>query len=401
MPPNPSEITLFEQAYPYIKVEGVADASRAKYVAVMAAGTPPDVMQNYDDSTNAEWAETGLAAALDSYWTTDKFSKDDVFVPVWNNMHYKGHVWALPLDNIGTFSLFYNKDLFAQLGIKGPPQTIPELDDLNTRFYQTENDGSIKRLGMEPNMVSSWGGNAMYSWGYDWGGSFYDEQTQKVTADDPQIVAALEWMAGYGKRWGVDRVSKFVATFGKGQALPFLTGKFAMQFGYQNRLNDVLEYAPSFNLGAAWIPAGPPPKGETHSDWTGGFTLVQPPGTKHPDESWLCIKFCTSDPRATDFMWGNNWTPGWKNTPTWQKIVKDVANDPVRRLLVDMVTEGKHARASFAASSFLYTQLTTAINNAWSGKMSAREALQQATTLTQVQLEKILPGSKIKEGSIS
>ena len=48
------------------------------------------------------------------------------------------------------------------------------------------------------------------------GGEFYDEATGEPTLDDPRIVAALDWMASYGRRFG----SEAAAFRARDQSLP-------------------------------------------------------------------------------------------------------------------------------------------------------------------------------------
>ena len=54
--------------------------------------------------------------------------------------------------------------------------------------------GNIERVGLLPSNIQ-W-------WGIVFGGIFYDEENQQITANDPKNVAALEWMASYWERLG-------------------------------------------------------------------------------------------------------------------------------------------------------------------------------------------------------
>ena len=64
------------------------------------------------------------------------------------------------------------------------------------------------RIGIIP-WVQAGNANATFTWGWAFGGSFYDPKTQKVTADNPGVVKAMEWMTSYAKKFDVTRVNAF------------------------------------------------------------------------------------------------------------------------------------------------------------------------------------------------
>jgi hypothetical protein len=67
-------------------------------------------------------------------------------------------------------------------------------------------------------------------WGRVFGGSFYDAANQKITADDPKVVAALEWEASFRQRLSPEKVAAFQSGFGDYMSTQnsFFVGKEAM-----------------------------------------------------------------------------------------------------------------------------------------------------------------------------
>ena len=67
-------------------------------------------------------------------------------------------------------------------------------------------------------------------WGHVFGGNFYDEANKKITANDPKIVAALDWEGSYRQRLGPEKVAAFQSGFGDYMSTQnsFFAGKEAM-----------------------------------------------------------------------------------------------------------------------------------------------------------------------------
>ena len=62
---------------------------------------------------------------------------------------YDGKRCALPLL-ADTYGLYYNKKLFEEAGIDGPPKTISELTDAAKKLTKRNADGTIKVAGFDP-----------------------------------------------------------------------------------------------------------------------------------------------------------------------------------------------------------------------------------------------------------
>ena len=82
-----------------------------------------------------------------------------------------------------------------------PPATLADLDRWNRTLTKVRHTGAgdqVERIGLVP-----WGiygnANSLFTWGWAFGGEFYDAEHQRLTADQPRVVAALEWMVAATK----------------------------------------------------------------------------------------------------------------------------------------------------------------------------------------------------------
>ena len=123
-------------------------------------------------------------------------------------MSYQGQVWHLPLQVDPNFPFFWNKATLRQAGLNPDraPATVDELDQA-AQTLNREAGGQWERVGFVP---WSWygTGNSVVTTAYAFGGSFYDRDRDRATFNHPQVVKAVEWMAGWAQRLDVDRITQ-------------------------------------------------------------------------------------------------------------------------------------------------------------------------------------------------
>lgn len=378
----------FEDSQTKIGVKAVFAANdlstNAKLFTAIAAGKPPDVTW-VDGPQVAEWAARGALEPLDDLISTSGIKPDDYWAPSWKQCVYNGKVWALTYGTDPNFGFFWNKDIFKEAGFdpEKPPQTIDEMGQMGDKMAKVSN-GRIDRLGFIPWNVYG-NANSMVTWGWAFGGDFFDPNGNKVTANNPNNVKALEWMVSFAKKYDPTKISGFTAGFGTGAQHPFLTGKLAMAPLGPWELSNFKTYAPNLKYGITFLPLGP---GQTeHSSWVGGWTVGIPKGSKHRDAAFEFIKWLTHSDEATTIE-GESFTqfPGYKNAPYYQKVQKD----PVLKPFYDILVATKHQRPVMPAQAFYMGQLDTAVGDAIFAKKTAQQALDDATTATQKELDRVL-----------
>lgn len=380
----------FNRTHPHIYVKTLFTptdlGSNQKFFTAVAAKRPPDVTF-VDGTQTAAWAEQGALQPLDTLVQRDNIKASDYFTPSWKQNYYKNHVWALTYCADPNFAFAWNKSVFRKCGLdpEKPPKTIEELDRYNNIITKVKN-GKIIRIGIIP--WSQYGSaNATFTWGWVFKGSFYDPKTKKITANDPNIVKALDWMTSYAKKYDVTKINAFASGFGSRDQDPFYTGKLAMKCMVISGIRDIREYAPNLDYGLTFIPA--PRGGEVHSSWVGGWCLGLPKGSKHPKQAWEFIKWCCHDPKGSSLV--GEWQglfPSYKASPFLKKAAKMEGYSVYLKIL----QECRHQRPVMPAQTFYMNALGKAVEYTVYGKMNSKQALDKATQDTQAELNLRLAG---------
>jgi multiple sugar transport system substrate-binding protein len=258
----------------------------------LAGGDPPDVV-NIDDPVLADWAERNAILPLSSVANDGELQQLHAWLfPAARQLTtYQGQLFGL-CNGLDVRALYYNQTLLDQQQLV-PPTTIAELDHVADQLTNLKPSGDAGvDLGFLPNARNLW------AWGIVFGGRFYDQPSQQVTLDTPEIAAALQWMASYGKRYG-----KLAASLrGRDQSLPgktfpLLTGRYAMVVDGQWRARDIRRYQDArcdqgktpHEFGVCALPAAEgQPK---NAGWINGNYFVLPAGANNSQGAWEFMKF--------------------------------------------------------------------------------------------------------------
>lgn len=364
-------------------------STNQKFFTAVAAGKPPDA--SFVDGTQvAQWAEWGAIEPLDKYIQRDGVRPEDFYAPSWKQAQYRGKVWALTYCADPNFAFCWNKALFKKAGLNPdrPPRTIEELDRLAQTLTQ-DKDGRLLSVGLIP--WDQYGAaNSLFTWGWAFGGKFYDERAQRITANDPRVVKALEWMVSYSKRMGITRVNSATSGWGTGASNPFITGNLAMRSVHISTLQEMKQYAPNLDYGIAPLPGSP--DGEIGSSWVGGWLMAIPRGSAQPEAGWDFMRWVCTTPEGTSAVAEEvGLLPGFRHAPAIAKVKKD----PGLRMFVDILENTKHQRPVMPVQAFFMGSLDRAVERALYGKQTPKESLDQATAETQRELNLIL-GKKVQ-----
>ncbi len=275
-------IDEFEKKHPNIKVKIMNDEGTEKLITYIAGGKAPDVAI-LDRFLVGSFAAKGSLEDLTPYAQTDKISASDYYPGVWAEANYNGKLYALPWGTDDR-AMYYNKTLMKEAGLDPdkPPQTIQELDQMAEKMFKKATNGKYEQVGFIPWMNQGF----FYTQAWNWGGKW--EQNGELTPNDPQNVKALQWMADYTKKYGLNNINDFFKTMGQTGMNPFWTGKVGFVFDGNWILNDLPKVKPKFEWGVAPMPSA---DGYPQTTWSGGFSFVMPKGAKHPKEAWELIKF--------------------------------------------------------------------------------------------------------------
>jgi ABC-type glycerol-3-phosphate transport system substrate-binding protein len=380
----------YERTHPNIKLQISFTpndlSNNQKFFTSVAAERPPDVVF-VDGPQVAEWAERGALQSLNSYLQSAGVREEDYFPPCWAQNRYKDTTWALTFCADPNFAFAWNKDDFQKAGLdpEKPPQSLEELDRLSDALTKTE-DGKITRIGLIP--WEQYGGtNSLFTWGWVFGGSFYDPARQKVTANDPRVVKALEWMVNAAKKHDITRITSLRQGFGTAQLDPFYIGKMSMRCLHISGVEDIRRYAPDLKYGLTFIPA--PPDGEQHSSWVGGWCMALPTGSRHPKEGWELIRWLCADDTGTSLAGREmGLMPGYRKSPAFKELTGRPGFDQFYKIL----QETRHQRPVMPVQAFYMGSLQRAVDAAIYGKKTPKQALDDATAETQAELDVVLHG---------
>ena len=162
---------------------------------LMAGGVGPDV--SFFDQNISAYALKNLVVPLDPYIKKDGILPSDFWRPSWQECQWNGKTYALGWETVANFACLYNKRLFREAGLNPEaPATMSELDEISPKLTTKDANGVLKTASMIPWSVYGYG-NSAYTWGWIFGGDFYDEATKKVTCAEPRIVASFKWMSEF------------------------------------------------------------------------------------------------------------------------------------------------------------------------------------------------------------
>ena len=372
-------VASFESSHPGIKVKMSYASndltSSQKLFLAIAGGVGPDVTF-VDGQQLSEWAARGALADLTPNFNKSGLHPDDFWKPRWQESTFRGHVYALPWGADPNFALVWNKDMFRKAGLDPdkPPRTIDELDSMIDRLTIIGPQGNIVQLGLNP--LEWTGANALFTWGYAFGGSFYKEADAEhplgtVTADNPKVVEALAWLAKFGRKFDIRKVTAFSSgVVGIGND-PFYAGKSAMRLLHVSQIKDLEQYAPTMDLGIGRIPA--PPGGEYPNGWIGGWSLAVPRNREVRPAAFEFIKWmCSSNEATTIEATDMEQFPAYRKSPVFDRVKKD----PIRGVFYEILANAKHVRTLMPVQGYYMEQLGRAMDDVLYGGASPQEALE-------------------------
>ncbi len=282
------QTTDFQVEMIYKPTTGQTQMSEAVLTAI-AAGTPPDTVY-FDRFIVPTWAAENSLTDLTDLADAAGIKAEDYFPFAWKEATgWKNRLWALPHDTDDR-AVYINvaKAREAGLDVDNPPKYIDEFDQWAEALYKKEGPRLVQ-AGFIPWLHQGW----IFSYGFTWDGKFFDEEKQQVTANDPRIVAACEWMASYAKKYDITTIDSFSQAFGQEAQEPFVMGQVAMTYDGDWRIASIQErYAPDMEYMV--IPMPYPRDGGRVATWAGGWSLVIPRGAKHIDQGWKFIEYFTN-----------------------------------------------------------------------------------------------------------
>ena len=338
-----------------------------KINTALAGSSTPDVVTIWDWMV-VPLGESGALVPLNDYLDSAGIDESDYLPGVWSYGAYRGTKYGLP-TTLNAYAFMWNKALFEEVGVDPdrPPENIKELDEYAELLFRQDTRGNIRRLGFLPNIS--------HIYFYVFGGQLWNPETEEITADHPGNVAALEWVASYYKKFDLQKIRVFQATWGEMASPynPFYRGQLAIQEAGQWELLFIKQFAKSdFEYGVSPFPA--PEGGREKVAYLNGSFWAIPKGSKHPDESFKFLNWLTDSNQAARFA------AELSNIPPRVEAIDDPLFQskmlPNMEIYIDMLTDGYvYFFPTLPIGLYYMEELNQALQYVQSGAKTAEQAL--------------------------
>lgn len=337
-----------------------------KLMAAVASGNPPEVAL-LDNFQVASWAAQGAIEPLDDLMQQNGLSIDGCYDWAKTGSIYKGDTYSIPYNG-DCRALFYNKDLFTAAGLDpdDPPETIEELEDYAKKLTIMDGD-NYKQTGLVPWYKA---GKPIYTWGWAFGGNFYDESTNTLTLDDPGVVEALQWEVDFANEMGGEKFVNYASGLGSDAEDPFVNGTLAMVIRGQFDIANMKEYNPDLNYGMVQIPSKEAGKSVS---WCGGWGWTIPKGAKNQEASIDFLKFMLSKDAQTKLISTNSFSP------VVEFNEEMYGNDEAMKVYMDAL-ETAQVRPPVPVGQELWDGLNTVLDSALHGEGTPEDLLKDLNT---------------------
>lgn len=218
-----------------------------------------------------------------------------------NNCLYNGKLYAIP-SNVTANGMLYNKDAFAQAGVKVPTS---EADLWSWDEFIVAIEKVVKHSDAEIGMVWDRSQHRYATMLYQFGGSFFSEDLEYVRIANDKSVKSLETFLSLFEK-GLMPKSVWVGT--EDPSAMFKTGKVAVHMSGNWKIPDYTANIKDFNWGVLLMPYA-----EQRSSVLGGNYVHGMEGTGKEKETLEFLKWFYSDEIYTKYCEIGKYLPGREN----------------------------------------------------------------------------------------
>lgn len=372
-----------------------------KFFLSVAGGDPPDLL-NQDDPIVADWGHRGVLTPLDELATSGELERlDDWLYPAARQLGtYEGRLYAL-CNGLDIRALYCNETLLAEHGLE-LPKTIDDLDLIAETVAPSGAITGRRRMGYLPDPRRLW------AWGIVFGGSFANlhatDPAAMVTADSPEIVKALTWMAGYSRRYGPSELAAFRSGEQAltGASFPLLSDRrYAVVMDGQWRVRDLeaAESAATANGQVldqfAVVPLPSPPGGRSEAGWVNGNFFVVPKLARNKQGAWEFMKFWSGfqghEAEAAQACAAGGWIPASQQVVDQAAYQQAIERWPLLRTFVRLAaSENQVPIPALPVASMYNQEVVRAAQEVLYRGADPAETLQAASARVRVRLEEVL-----------
>lgn len=389
----------------FLQIPPGAETDITKLLTAVRGGNGPDVYQ-MDRFTVAQNADSGLVQDLSGLDGVDDIMNQNLEFAR-GEATYKGKTYALPSDTDAR-ALYYNKTMLQSVGVDpaefdqaNGPLTWTRVAEVANMLNKQDSNGNYSQMGFIPWVNQGW----HYTFGFSWGGSFFDAASCEVTPDDPKIVEALQWVQDYCNALDANKVSAFGSpTMQPGfpaQQHPFILQTLAMEITGDWQIATQAQYAPDMDYGITWMPvpdalASTPAAGAAaatpmtgnggnSTTWAGGWSLVMPQGAKNPEPAWTFMKwFAGPEGQAL-------YAKGTSHLPTLTALLSDTSLFDERHQFFAQLLPTAKSRPALPVGGLYWDELSAAYQKIYLDQTPAADALAAVKDTVNAKLKGFCP----------
>ena len=301
---------------------------------------------------------------------------------------YGGSAYALPFDTDAR-ALYYNKTMLFDVGVdpseldrSNGPVTWERIAEIAAMLDVLDDNDNFTQMGFVPWVNQGW----HYTYGFSWGGSFFNADECRVTPDDQPIVDAFTWVRDFCVARDANKVSAFGSPSMQpgfaGQQHPFVLGTLGMQVTGDWQIAQQAQYAPDMDYGITWLPV-PASLADSDSDmtggnsttWAGGWSIVIPEGAQNAEDAWTFLQYAAG-PEGQKI-----YSEDTSHLPTWSAMLEDPSIfDEEHQFFLELLTTAKN-RPPLPVGALYWDELSAAYQAVYLAQDEPADALAQVSEI--------------------
>lgn len=353
---------------------GNYDDTVVKLQTAIQAGNPPDFFVSLA-TQRFSMVSMGAVIALDDLIAQDGGTEyiNDFLPGFMEDSFVDGKIWSIPFQR-STLVMYYNKDAFREVGLdpEAPPKNWEELIQYAQKLTKKDANGNVTRWGVG---IPIAGGGQWCFTGFCLENSLNGENLmtddgKAVLFDTPENVEALQLWIDLSQKYDCQPEGLVQWSDLPGQ---FMEGTMAMIYHTTGNLTNIANNS-NVDFGVCYMPAG-----RQYGAPTGGgnFYISSGISPERQQAAWRFIRFATSTERAAQWSVDTGYVATRKSSFESETLKNFYAKLPQARVAVDQIEYAKPELTIYEASK-VWSILNNWLQAAWTGEVSAQEALTSA-----------------------
>jgi multiple sugar transport system substrate-binding protein len=359
----------FKAKYPKVSVVVKSGQDDTKMLQAIGAGQGPDVGLSYSTDIVGKFCATNAWQDLAPYIQRDRVDLGRLTPTVRSYTEFRGKRCAMPVL-ADAYGLYYNKKVFADAGVAGPPKTLAELADLAKRLTVRKPNGTIERAGFLP--LFGFYENSPSHMSPMVGAGWLNDDGTSAIGTDPKWKELLTWQKELVDWYGYANLEKFRASLGDEWSADnaFQKGKVAMNIDGEWRMAFVRDQAPTLQFGVAPLPVNDPAR--YGAGYVTGNVVGVSRTAKNSEAAWALIRYLTTDTAAIVKL-----SNSIRNVPSTTDALNspDLTVDPEFKVFLDIFAHPETSTTPPSAVGPAYQETLSAFVMQWqSGSAKSLDA---------------------------